>query len=256
MGTGEAEKLISNVTETLSPKTLRSNRVISDDTLTENDKKKIKEGVQKEVSKLPKEKPVKTIGFTESQLLEIKEKVKELQIQQQKNVQTMGITSVLMKGAYDNYYNYDRSTGSFVVQGLSAFGHKYIKYSGSTIGSTKNSNSMTSYMNKINSYEDAIVAGMAGPNAWEIVSWITVMASLTTFTVGMAVGPAGWLASTLITVDGLVLLTSYTSASFTTVTRLEKTREAMTHLENARTMLFNEGAYWENHSANYSVSGY
>ncbi|MEK3917855.1 hypothetical protein [Paenibacillus sp. FSL H7-0331] len=199
--TGEAEKLVSNITENLAPKTLKSKKAVSSATLSENDKKKIKESIQNEVNNLPKEKPVKTIGFTESHLLEIKEKVKELQLQKQKNDQTMGINSVLMKGAYDNYYNYDLTSGSFVVQALSAQAHKYIKYTGSTIGSTKNSNSMTSYMSYINNYEDAIVAGMAGPNSWEVAGWVTAIVSFTTFVVGVAGGPAGWLSQHLLLTD-------------------------------------------------------
>ncbi|MCR8966077.1 hypothetical protein O0550_23300 [Brevibacillus halotolerans] len=57
--------------------------------------------------------------------------------------------SVDCAGAYDTYYNYDRTTGKFIVQALSANAHEYVKLKGSTLGSSKMQVVYRNFKNKL-----------------------------------------------------------------------------------------------------------
>lgn len=103
----------------------------------QNDDAKIKQHINKAVAKLEKAETTEVQGIKKADLLKLKEQVDASQV--------MSLMSMEMAGAYDNYYNHDTSTGWFRAQSLGFEAHKYIRIEGSTLGSTKNAGSMTTY---------------------------------------------------------------------------------------------------------------
>lgn len=160
-----------------------------------------------------------------------------------------------MAGAYDNYYNHDTSTGWFRAQTLSAQGHMYLRYEGSTYGSSKNANSLTQFKTNINGYNNFINQYMEAPIWPEVVGWGSALMGLITIVVGYGPGPAGWVTIALYYGGALSTFAGLTSTVYATVSRLDLSRVAAQYCENARVMNFNGGAYWENTSFSV-VSGF
>lgn len=144
--------------------------------LSPSEEQQVKSHIQHLTEQLPDSQFKSVQGFTKAQPDEAKKVADELiksgALQDVLTAETTGTTEA--KGAFDNYYNHNLSTGSFVAQALGSAGHKYIKVTGSTYGSTKNATSMTSFKSHINNYEYYVVQRMEWPTWTEVASWFGV----------------------------------------------------------------------------------
>ncbi|MFB0845499.1 hypothetical protein ACEU3E_25255 [Paenibacillus oleatilyticus] len=210
--------------------------------LSNDEKTKIKKEIEGYVAKLPEAAPQKAQGLKKADL----EKLKNDPEVKKAFAALSTAASIEMAGAYDNYYNHDTSTGWFRVQTLGATGHMYLRYEGSTYGSSKNANSMTQFKTAINGYDTYINQYMEAPRWPEVVGWGSTIMGLITIVAGYGSGPAGWITITLFYGGALSTFAGLTSTVYATVSRMDLSRVAAQYCENARVMNFNGGAYWEN----------
>lgn len=215
----------------------------------------VEDNVIKHVKKL-KDKPYKDVqGFTLKQIEEIKEKARDISIKINKENPTgIKIMAAEAAGAFDNYYNHDTSTGSFVAQALSQTAHKYIKITGSTYGSTKNANSLASFKSNINNYEYYIINEMNYDDWAEKFAWFSALMGLVTLVIGFATGPAGWVAIVQQYAGALGTFAGLTSTIYATNYSLQLSKNAAQNVENARAIVNNSSSF-ENYSVQL-VSGY
>lgn len=192
-------------------------------------------------------------GFTYEQINEVKEKMLSIQQDQISTQGAYSCGSYDCAGAFDTYYNYNLTTGGFTVQALSATGHKYVKITGSTIGSSKNAASLNKFKGYVNNYEQTIIDQMNydyGEISWDW--WKSVM-GLIGLVIGYGTGPVGWVEIVVYYTGALATFQDLTDASYGTYQMLTLSKTAAQYNQNARNML--NYTNWEKYSSSL-VSGY
>lgn|GEM_PF-2057505 len=257
LNTGEAKVLKQNKTfvkaQNTAPTvitTVASAKITADNkfhlfTLTDGEKDNLEKKVNEIVQTLDKGQLTDTKGVTQVDIDKVKATVAQLQTRASA---LSASSSVAMAGAYDNYYNYDYSTGNYLVQTLSAQAHNYLRYTGSTSGNSTASNSFNTFKGYIDNYEQTTQTYMDGATMSELVGWAFTLAALITMVTGFASGPVGWIAIVSYYGGALATFGGYTSTAYATVSRLNLSQVAAQYLSNARTINFNGGTYWPNSS--------
>ncbi len=174
-------------------------------------------------------------GYSFNELEEISNTIKNLSPMSNFNC---GI--VECAGAYDNYYNHNISNGDFIIQALSSTKGKYIKYTGSTFGSTKNATSVANFKRYIDNYEDYLIDQMEY-SQWETTfTWLPTIVGFVLFAAGIVAGPGGWVAlvNTWTIAEGLTLFASLTGTTYAVVGNYQASKNAMQNLENARSAMY------------------
>lgn len=277
--TGEANVKIRNK-EFKSPQTIKVNKktVNSEDrTLINEDKVKVENHIANLIKdrKSLNEKSEKVKGLTKEDLAEIKAQINKIQLEH-KNKESIVNTSeeavyqtaaVLSKeavyqtaavqraGAYDNYYNYDYTTGKFTIQALGYnVDSRYFHRTGSTINNSTNATLFNSFKNNIDNYELNIINYMEA-SKWsnELAIWASAIASAIVFMFDKGTGPEGWLGAMLAVYSTIELLGSWTSALYATYQRAEYSRNAQKYLRNAQNLI--AWGNWQSSSVK-SVIGY
>lgn len=236
------------------------------------DEKLIKENVLKFTSNLGEGKTEEVPGYTRQDVSEMITLAKELQenytLEINENAPT-GEKIVITpnyaspcdnvtrcNGAFDNYWNYDFSTGKFKVQVLSEYAKHYHGVTGSTIGSTKNATSLQTMMGFIDEYERNMIDLMDYNRHESDFTWLVVITSLISIIQGVTGGPPGWLTLFTMGVSVVSIFRDMTSASYATNRNVDYSRAAMSNLQNARHMIVWPGSYFENYSYFGNVRGY
>ncbi len=161
--------------------------------------------------------------------------------------------TVQCAGAFDNYYNYNMTTGKFTIQTLSSSAHKYIRTTGSTIGNSTNATSLNKFMGYIDQYESYIIDKMQA-NSWEVVfDFALFVAALTEFIKGAGTGPAGWVGAMAMSVSIVSLLADFTDIIYATTARANYSLQAEKLLVNAQNQMNYKN--WKDYTATL-VSGY
>lgn len=148
------------------------------------------------------------------------------------------LATVEARGAFDNYYNHNLSTGAFVAQALSGTGHKYVKITGTTYNNTKNANTMVKFKSAITSYESYVIQRMEYATWTEVAGWFGVLMGLVTIVAGYGTGPVGWVAISLYYGGALATFAGLTSTSYATYSRLSLSKSAAQYCQTARDLLY------------------
>lgn len=146
--------------------------------------------------------------------------------------------TVEAKGAFDNYYNHDISTGKFTAQALSKSAHKYVEIKGTTYNNSKNASTMVSFKSNINSYENYVIQKMEYAMWSEVAGWFGTLMGLVSMVVGYGTGPAGWVSIALYYGGAFATFTGLTSSVYATYSRLSLSKNAAQYCQNARNLLY------------------
>jgi hypothetical protein len=221
----------------------------------ESQEDRVKFNISSYLSDIKDEKIKTENGLNREQMNELRRISKEVSEKIAKGID-VSILSLENAGAFDNYYNHDTSTGWFRVQALSAVDSNYIRYEGSTSGSTKNATGVANFKTYINAYEGYIIDDMEAATWPEVVGYASVIAIFVFLVVGYVTGPPGWIAIVLGYGSALTLFAGLTTTAYSTYARLTLSYNAQVNLENARTMIFYGANHFESYTADYSVSGF
>lgn len=236
------------------------------------DEKIIKNNVLKFTSNLGEGKTEEVPGYTRQDVSEMISLAKELQENYTLEInedapsgEKIKITpmyaspcdsTVRCNGAFDNYWNYDFSTGEFKVQVLSDYAQHYHGVKGSTLNSTKNSQSLQIMMGYIDQYERDIIGSMDYNRHETNFTWLVVITSLVSIVKGVVGGPPGWLELFTMGVSVISIFRDMTSATYATNRNVELSKSAMSNLQIARHMMVWPGSYFENYTYFGNVRGY
>jgi hypothetical protein len=262
--TGKA-KVKETKEEVNKPKAVNPNSTKSKETNeSASNKKEIEVNVKNSVNNMgakPKEQEMK--GYTLTEIAELKKKLQDVQVNINPDAPSgQKITPLAVcgtsecAGAYDNYYNYSYTNGTFRLQALSAVGHRYHGITGSTQNSSKNTNSYFEFKGYIDKYEDYIIDEMQYDDFGLGYDWWKVVVGLGSIVAGYAAGPGGWLSITLYYAGALATFSDLTETSYATSQRLTLSKNAAAECENARKMIFQYGGKFENVSYFNDVYGY
>ncbi|MBW7475848.1 hypothetical protein K0T92_13965 [Paenibacillus oenotherae] len=200
-----------------------------------------------------------SIGLTDIQFLKLRELAQNALKNEQTSSQMISPLALEQQGAYDNYYNHDTSTGSFIAQALytGSSGHGYYeKLVGTTYGSTKNATTMASFKSNINNYETNIINFMDAATWPEVTGYASVIASFVLIVIGFATGPAGWVSIVLNYASALATFIGLTSTAYGTYSRMSYSKTAQQYLENARQYTLNYPTYFDSSTTFSVVSGF
>ncbi|WP_035318829.1 hypothetical protein [Brevibacillus laterosporus] len=145
--------------------------------------------------------------------------------------------SVDCAGAYDTYYNYDRTTGKFIVQALSANAHEYVKLKGSTLGSSKNASSLSKFQKQADEFESFIIDYMDYDFYEDTFEWFVALMGLAGLVLGYGTGPAGWVAICVFYAGAYSTFQTLTSKGYATLKRLNYSENAAKYNQNCRELL-------------------
>ncbi|MGQ7280658.1 hypothetical protein ACT91Q_22275 [Brevibacillus thermoruber] len=188
----------------------------------------------------------------ESDAVKFNTETKHIEIDEKK---LASLASTEAAGAFDNFYNHNLSTGAFTAQALGVAGHKYIRVTGSTVGSSKNASSMVAFKKSINEYEYYIITKMKYNLYSETFDWFLILMGLGAIVAGFGTGPAGWVAIVTSYAGALGTFTALTSKAYATAERLDLSRNAAKFCQSAREIILNYPKNFENYNVTV-VSGY